>query len=104
MNSKKQTYQSDLVWEPSPEINWIDKVCPEEDGVNLPNSVTEDVRGFSLCPPYSKKQLRRINRIRSRTNSACCVENPNWPSWKSKSIHENKHVLLRTYEAEVAQL
>ncbi len=37
---------------------------PVEEGTNLPNSVTEDVGGFSLCPTYSAKQLRRIERLR----------------------------------------
>ena len=35
-----------------------------KEGTNLPNSVTEDVGGFSLCPTYSDKELRRIERIR----------------------------------------
>ena len=33
------------------------------DGVNLPSTIAEDVAGFSLCPSYSAKQLRRIERI-----------------------------------------
>ena len=37
---------------------------PVKEGTNLPNSVTEDVGGFSLCPTYSDKELRRIERIR----------------------------------------
>ena len=37
---------------------------PVKEGTNLPNSVTEDVGGFSLCPTYSAKQLRRIDRLR----------------------------------------
>ena len=41
---------------------------PVKEGRNLPNSVTEDVGGFSLCPTYSDKELRRIERIR-RTNA-----------------------------------
>ena len=37
---------------------------PVKEGTNLPSSVTEDVGGFSLCPTYSDKELRRIERIR----------------------------------------
>lgn len=33
------------------------------DGVNLPSTIAEDVASFSLCPSYSAKQLRRIERI-----------------------------------------
>jgi len=33
-----------------------------EEGKNLPNSVTEDVGGFSLMPSYSTKQLRGMSR------------------------------------------
>lgn len=35
---------------------------PVKEGKNLPNSVTEDIGGFSLMPRYSAKQLREINR------------------------------------------
>jgi len=33
-----------------------------KEGKNLPNSVTEDVGGFSLMPRYSSKQMRAIHR------------------------------------------
>jgi len=33
-----------------------------KEGKNLPNSVTEDVGGFSLMPRYSAKQMRAIHR------------------------------------------
>ncbi len=33
-----------------------------KEGLTLPNSVTEDVGGFSLAPRYSAKELRRINK------------------------------------------
>jgi hypothetical protein len=33
------------------------------DGLNLPSSITEDIRGLSLCVNYSAKQLRRIEQI-----------------------------------------
>jgi hypothetical protein len=32
-----------------------------KEGQTLPNSVTEDIGGFSLSPGYSLRQLRRIN-------------------------------------------
>lgn len=50
---------------------------PVKEGQELPNSVSEDVGGFSLMPTYSAKQLRRIQRLRfeksqlgSKTKSA----------------------------------
>lgn len=46
------------------------------DGVNLPSSITEDVRGFSLHPSYSAKQLRRIVHIA-----------------KTKADHENRYLM-----------
>jgi hypothetical protein len=33
------------------------------DGANLPSTLTEDVRGFSLRPSYSARQLRRIEHV-----------------------------------------
>ena len=33
-----------------------------KEGRTLPNSVTEDIGGFSLAPSYSAKELRRINK------------------------------------------
>jgi len=52
-----------LAWEPNPEKKPVVRY-PVKEGRNLPNSETEDVGGFSLCPTYSEKELRRINRIR----------------------------------------
>ena len=37
---------------------------PYEEGKNLPASIAEDVGSFSLHPTYSKKQLRRIHRMK----------------------------------------
>ena len=51
-----------LAWEPNPMKN-PDGKYPVKEGTNLPNSVTEDVGGFSLCPSYSAKQLRAIYRL-----------------------------------------
>jgi len=47
----------------SPVENPVGRI-PVKEGTNLPNSVTEDVSGFSLHPTYSTKQLRRIDRLR----------------------------------------
>jgi len=33
-----------------------------KEGKNLPNSVTEDIGGFSLMPRYSAKQIRGMHR------------------------------------------
>ena len=33
-----------------------------KEGQTLPNSITEDIGGFSLAPRYSAKQLGQINR------------------------------------------
>ena len=38
------------------------KIAGKKEGFHLPNSVTEDVAGFSLMPQYSVKQLRRIGK------------------------------------------
>jgi len=56
-----------------------------EEGKNLPNSVTEDIGGFSLMPRYSAKQLRGMHR-RDVTRS----KNKTWTNkgkghrWRSK--------------------
>jgi len=54
-----------LAWEPNPTKNPEGR-HPVKEGKNLPNSVTEDVGGFSLCPTYSAKQLRAIYRSRCK--------------------------------------
>jgi hypothetical protein len=42
-----------------------------KDGKNLPNSVTEDIHGYSICPWYSKMHIRRIDRLH-RKKIRCC--------------------------------
>jgi len=54
-----------LAWEPDPTNNPVGRL-PVKEGTNLPNSVTEDVGGFSLSPTYSAKQLRTIHRRRCK--------------------------------------
>jgi len=51
-----------LAWELSPSRKSGRKVAGRNEGFHLPNSVTEDVGGFSLMPHYSAKQLRRIGK------------------------------------------
>jgi len=43
---------------------------PYEEGKNLPASISEDVGSFSLHPAYSKRQLRRINRLKVQAKIA----------------------------------
>jgi len=54
-------------WQPEPaEIpSWKTMV---KEGNNLPNSVTEDIGGFSLMPRYSEKILRRMNMTQKFKN------------------------------------
>jgi hypothetical protein len=59
------------------------------DGVNLPCSVIEDVRGLSLRPSYSGKQLRRIERLAKKNagrERRCPLSlrhnNKNLPTWR----------------------
>ena len=63
MNRKNNRYQAQfLVWELSPSRKSGRKIAGKNEGFHLPNSVTEDVGGFSLMPHYSAKQLRRIGK------------------------------------------
>jgi hypothetical protein len=64
--NKLQQLSHDVAWEhPYPVKNQIWKYLVKE-GANLPNSLTEDLSGFSLCPTYSNEQLRRIMRLKIR--------------------------------------
>ena len=45
------------------------KIAGKKEGFHLPNSVTEDVGGFSLMPHYSVKQLRRIGKQQAYSKS-----------------------------------
>jgi len=63
---KPKTIQSLLeTWQPEPAETPSWKTMVKE-GKNLPNSVTEDIGGFSLMPRYSAKQLRGIHRRKMR--------------------------------------
>lgn len=66
------------------------------DGANLPKTKTEDVRGFSLRPSYSAKQLRRIVRIAKKKvdhenrylmSSQC--NNEYFPEWRDLLTADN---------------
>ena len=51
-----------MAQELSPDRKSGRKIAGKNEGFHLPNSVTEDVGGFSLKPYYSAKQLRRIGK------------------------------------------
>jgi hypothetical protein len=51
---------------------------PVKEGKNLPNSETEDVGGFSLCPAYSVKELRNIERMRRTEANRHGITNSIW--------------------------
>ena len=57
-----------LAWEPLPIRKSGFEIDSRKEGKTLPNSVTEDISGFSLMPYYSVKQLRRIDRKQNHKN------------------------------------
>lgn len=63
MNTTVCQYREKLAWEhPYPTTNQDGRFLGKEDA-NLSNSSPVDVVGISLCPKYSEKRLRRINRL-----------------------------------------
>ena len=58
----KTINRQQLAWELSPSKESGRKIAGKNEGFHLPNSVTEDVGGFSLTPAYSAKQLRCIGK------------------------------------------
>ena len=58
----KMINRQELAWELSPSKQSGRNGAGKNEGFHLPNSVTEDVGGFSLTPYYSAKQLRRIGK------------------------------------------
>ena len=48
-------------WQPEPKKPLVGEI-PVQEGKTLPNSITEDIGGFSLTPAYSIKQLRCIGK------------------------------------------
>jgi hypothetical protein len=59
-NNKKICQFYKLAWEPVPWFEGGRYLAGNE----LPNNSLENVRGISLCPQYSNKQIRKIDRIR----------------------------------------
>ena len=51
-----------MTWKPLSRKESGGKIAGKKEGFHLPNSVTEDVAGFSIMPHYSVKQLRRIGK------------------------------------------
>ena len=92
MNTNLMVCQNQkLDWEPSPT-----KIQEQEDlvkdGKNLPNSITEDVHGFSLRPWYSKKQIRKIYQLnRNRRKISQKINR----TGNTKRKTQKKHELLR---------
>ncbi len=63
-----------VAWVPDPINNPVGR-SPVKEGKNLPGSETEDVGDFSLCPTYSGKELRRIERLRIRKAERSGIKN-----------------------------
>ena len=66
----KTINRQQLAWELSPSKESGRKIAGKKEGFHLPNSVTEDVGGFSLMPYYSAKQLRRIGKKQRKGKNA----------------------------------
>ena len=50
-----------------------------KEGQTLPNSVTEDIGGFSLSPYYSTKELRNISkRLKYKNRQAAKAVKKQW--------------------------
>ena len=50
-----------------------------KEGQTLPNSITEDIGGFSLAPYYSTKELRNINkRLKYKNRQAAKAVKKQW--------------------------
>ncbi len=77
---KTRTIQSlSETWQPEPAEIPAWKMLVKE-GKNLPNSVTEDIGGFSLMPRYSVKQLRRIDLKQKHKNR--CISKAAKKEWR----------------------
>ena len=61
MNTKT-IHREQFAWELLSRKESGREIAGKKEGFHLPNSVTEDVAGFSLMPHYSVKQLRRIGK------------------------------------------
>jgi len=77
---KTRTIQSlSETWQPEPAEIPAWKTLVKE-GRNLPNSLTEDIGGFSLMPRYSVEQLRRIDRKQKHKNR--CISKTAKKEWR----------------------
>ncbi|MGC2574619.1 MAG: hypothetical protein WA364_24160 [Candidatus Nitrosopolaris sp.] len=108
MKNTKQISQ-DVAWEPFPVRNPVERGYPVKDGVNLPNSLTEDIGGFSLCPMYSNMQLRKIRRL-ERTGKGKANQSyeriPRCSSAKIRKEHQPNcnNMLVRSFVEEVRMM
>ena len=59
---QKTQYREIFAWQSLASRESGRKIAGKKEGFHLPNSITEDVGGFSLMPAYSAKQLRSIGR------------------------------------------
>jgi hypothetical protein len=100
MITNKKSRQAYLAWEPNPVKYQVGRYLAKE-GVNLPNSLTEDITGFSLCPTYSDKQLRRITRLKIRRNKYVDGgRDLNVFKGPERSIHDSRQMHVRKALAE----
>jgi len=102
MKRTNKSCQAYLAWEPNPVKNQVGRYLVRN-GANLPNSVTEDIRGFSLCPQYSNKQLRRIEKLNmQKVKFGHHGRNPKGFKGLRGSIRESKEMLLKRALTEEA--
>jgi len=101
MITTNKSCQADLAWETTPLRNQVGRY-PVKDGSNLPNSVTEDIRGFDLLSrKYSDKQLRRIARLKmQKVKDEHSGENLKAFKRFTDSSDMNKKILIRRALAE----
>lgn len=92
------------VWEPSPQEIQVRKYPVKLDGKNLPNSETEDVRGFSLCLNYSGKQMRRIRRLAARRNHRDINRGLNITKGGDRQRADSNYILIKKALAEEGRL
>jgi hypothetical protein len=93
-----------LVWESSPEKIQVGKYQVKVNDKNIPNSVTEDIRGFSLHPNYSIKQQQRINRLRIRKVKDGYRKLKSTHTQMNINVPVSKQVLIKSaYNEEVGQ-
>jgi hypothetical protein len=84
-----------LAWkQPYPVKNQVGRYSVK-DGSNLPNSITEDIGGFSLAPLYSSKQLRRITRLQGRKDYGCNQDDLNPIQRTSRNKPASNRIMLK---------